>query len=153
MIPINVSDAFFRWLFLKIVSSYGSKWLFRMTISDAYFTVPDDYFGCLFQMTFPDDDSDITIQDYFGLFWMTIPNDWFAWLYRPEEEKWKWGLNHLLFKRRLRSRPFVIPRPLRISATNLYFHGRFLFQPIIGLPTDWFLNDGFLMQNYGPDPS
>ena len=39
-----------------------------MTISDAYFTVPDDYFGCLFQMTFPDDDSDITTQDYFGLF-------------------------------------------------------------------------------------
>ena len=50
---------------------------------------------------------------------------------------------------------FVIPRLILILATNSYFHGRFLFQPIIGLigpTTDSLLNDGFLLQNYGPDP-
>ena len=50
---------------------------------------------------------------------------------------------------------FVIPRLILILPTNSYFHGRFLFQPIIqliGPTTDWFLNDGFLLHNYGPDP-
>ena len=50
---------------------------------------------------------------------------------------------------------FVIPRLTRILAANPYFHGRFPFQSIIrliGPKTDLFLNDGFLLQNYGPDP-
>ena len=47
------------------------------------------------------------------------------------------------------------PRLTRVLAASPYFHGRFLFQPIIrliGPTTDSFLNDGFLLQNYGPDP-
>ena len=39
--------------------------------------------------------------------------------------------------------------------TNLHFHGLFLFQPVvrlIGPTTDSFLNDGLLLQNYGPYP-
>ena len=49
---------------------------------------------------------------------------------------------------------FIISRLIRILATNLYFNGRFLFQPIIpliGPTTDSILNDGFLLQNHGPD--
>ena len=51
---------------------------------------------------------------------------------------------------------FVIQRPILTLATNLYFlilatdsdlHDPFIFQP-----TNLFLNDGFLLQNYGPDP-
>lgn len=48
----------------------------------------------------------ITIPDvYFAwLFWMTIPDDWFVLIYRPEEAKSKRGIDHLLFKRSIRSR-------------------------------------------------
>ena len=66
-IRINVSDAYFRWLFWMTVSDYCSRWLFRMTISDACFrwlirmTVritavrTTVYFGWLFKMTILDD--------------------------------------------------------------------------------------------------
>ena len=103
-------------------------WLFRITVSDDFFgwlfrmTISDHYSGCLFQMTVPD--------DYFGwLFRMPISDDFSRWL-------------------------FVTQRLNRILATNSYFHGWFLFQPIIrliGPMTDSFLNDGFLLQKYGPD--
>ena len=86
-------------------------------------TIPDAYFRWLLQMTI----SDV----YSGcLFQMTFPDYCSGWL-------------------------FVIQRLIRILATNLYFHGQFLFQPIIrliGPTTDSFLNDSFLLQNYGPDP-
>ena len=91
--------------------------------SDQCFNVSDAYFRWLFRMTVPNDN--------FGcLFWMTFPDDCFGCL-------------------------FVIPRLILILGTNSYFHGRFLFQAIIRLicPTiDSFLNDSFVLQNYGPDP-
>ena len=46
----------------------------------------------------------------------------------------------------------MIQRPILILATDLYFHVRFLFQPIIGPTNDSFMKDSFLLQNYGPDP-
>ena len=103
--------------------------LSQMTDSDEYFgwlfrmTVSDDFSRWLFQMTISDDYSRC-------LFQMTFSDDCSGWL-------------------------FLIQRLIQILATNLYFHGRFLFQPIIrliGPTTDSFLNDGFLLQNYGPDP-
>ena len=123
-------------------SKFVHPWLPEMTISDACFRL-------LFRMTVR-----ITIEDvYFGWpFGMTIPDDWSAWIYRPEGAKWKQSLDYLLFKGRFQSRSFVIPWPFRILATNSYFYGRFLFQTIIGTTTDSFLNDVFLLQNYGPDP-
>ena len=140
LIRINVSmfGCLFQMTFPD--NCFGS--LFQMTISDACFrwlfriTVPDDYFGCLFQMTFPDDCSEwlfrMPISDYFSrwLFRITVQDEYFGCL-------------------------FVIPRLILILPTNSYFHGRFLFQPIIrliGPTTDSFLNDGFQLQNYGPDP-
>ena len=111
------------------ISDDFSGWLFRIT-------VPDDYFGCLFQMNIPDYCSG-------WLFRMPISDDFSRWLFRitvPDE------YFECLF---------VIPRLILILATNSYFHGRFLSQPIIrliGPTTDSFLNDGFLLQNYGPDP-
>ena len=92
----------------------------------------DDCFRWLFQMIFPDDCSR-------WLFRMTIPDAYFRWLFQMTVPGWL----------------FVIQGLIQILATNLYFHGRFLFQPIIrliGPTTDSFLNGGFLLQNYGPDP-
>ena len=85
-------------------------------------TVPNDYFGCL-RMT----DSNYC---YRLIFRMLVSDDFSEWL-------------------------FVIPRLIHILATNSYFHGRFPFQPIIrliGPTTDSIFNDGFLLQNCGPDP-
>ena len=78
LIQINVLNASFRWLFRIIVLDYCSKWLFPMPISD-------DFSGWLFGLIL------------FGL--LSISDDYSEWVYRPEEAKWKWGLNHLLFKR------------------------------------------------------
>ena len=125
---MTVSDYCSRRLFRMPVSDDYSGLLFRMTILDAYFrwlfqmTVPNDYFRCL-RMAVPDYCSR-------WIFWMFVSDDFSGWL-------------------------FVIPRLILISATNSYFQFRFLFQPIIrliGPTTDSFLNDGFLLQNYGPDP-
>ena len=118
---------------------FGS--LFQMTMSDSCFrwlfriTVPNDYFECLFQMTFPGGCSE-------WLFRMPISDDFSRWLFRITVPDEYFGCL------------FVIPRLILILPTNSYFHGRFLFQPIIRLmspTTDSFLNDGFLLQNYGPD--
>ena len=90
-------------------------------------------------MTFPDDCSE-------WLFRM-LPNDWFGLLFQINisdacsDDFFGWL--------------FVIPLLIRILATNSYFHGRSLFQAIIrliGPTTDSILNDGFLLQNHGPDP-
>ena len=92
----------------------------------------DDCFGWLFQITFPDDCSR-------WLFRMTIPDAYFRWLFQMTVPGWL----------------FVIQGLIQILATNSYFYGRFLFQPIIrliGTTTDSFLNHGFLLQNYSPDP-
>ena len=78
LIQINVLNASFRWLFRIIVLDYCSKWLFPMPISD-------DFSGWLFGLIL------------FGR--LPISDDYSEWVYRPEEAKWKWGLNHLLFKR------------------------------------------------------
>ena len=115
----------------KTISDTCFSWLFRITVLD-------DYFGCLFQMPISDDfsrwlpDASEWLSDYCSrwIFRMLASNDFSGWL-------------------------LVIPRLILILAANPYFHGRFLFQPIIRLigPTaDLFLNGGFLLQNYGPDP-
>ena len=141
--------------------------LFRMNNSDDYFgwllriTVPEDCFGCLFQMTIPDYCSGwlfwMPISDaYFRwLFQMTVPNDYFGCLQMTVSDycfRWTfWMLVSGDFSGWL----FLIPWLIRILATNSYFHGRFLFQPIIrliGPTTDSILNDVFLLQNYGPGP-
>ena len=103
-------------------------------------TVLDYCSGWLFRMP---------ISDYFSrwLFRMTISGAYFSdfsrWPFRKTVPGKYFGCL------------FVIPRLILILATNSYFHGRFLFQPIIRLigPTIYlFLNDGFLLQNYGPIP-
>ena len=121
-------------------------------------------FGCLFQMTFPD--------GCFGfLFQMTLSNTFFRWLFRititvPDDcSKWLFRMpisddfSRWLFRITVPDEYFgclfVIPGLILILATNSYFHVRFPFQPIIrliGPTTDSFLNDGFLLQNYGPNP-
>ena len=118
------SDDYFGWLFRMTISDACFRWLFQMTI-------PDDYFRWLFRMPISDDCSR-------WLFRMTIPGAYFQMTFPDECSGWL----------------FVIQRLIRILATNWYFHGRFLFQPIIrliGPTTDSFLNDGFLLQNYDPD--
>ena len=121
-----ILDDCVRWLFRMRVSDYFSGWLSRMTVPGDYFgsiQMADGCFRWLFRMTIPD--------DYSGcLFQMTFPDDCSGWL-------------------------FVIQLQIQILATNSYFHARFLLQPIIrliGPTTDLFLKDGFLLQNYGPDP-
>ena len=125
---ITIPEDYFGCLFQKTIPGYCSGWLFRMPISDAYFrwifqmTVPNDYFGCL----------RMTVSDYCSrwIFPMLVSDDFSGWL-------------------------FVIPPMICILATNPCFHGRFLFQPIIrliGPTTDSFLNGGFLLQNYDPNP-
>ena len=128
------------------VSDFCSRRLFRMPVSDDYFgllfrmTISNAYFRCLFQMTF----IQMTVpNDYFGCLRMTVSDYCSRWIF--------WMLASENFSRWL----FVIPRLISILATNPCFHGRFLFQPIVRLirpTTDSFLNDGFLLQNYGPDP-
>ena len=117
-----------------------------MTILDDYFgllfqrSISDACFRGLFQMTFPDD----CLNDYFGCLRMTVSDYCSRWIFRR------------LVSDDFPGWLFVIPRLIRILATNSYFHGRFLFQPItqlIGPTTDSILNDCFLLQNYGPDPS
>ena len=107
---------------LKTIWDACFSWLFRMS-------VPDEYFGCLFQMTVAR--LRMTVSDYCSrrIFQILVSNDFSGWL-------------------------FVIPRLIRILAANPYFHGQFLFQTIIrliGPTTDSFLNDSFLLQNYGRD--
>ena len=115
-------------LLLQMTIDVCFRWLFR-------FTVPDNYFGCLFRMTFLDACSEL-------LFRMPISDDFSRWLFRITVPDEYFGCL------------FVIPGLILILATNSYFHGRFLFQPIIrliGPTTDSFLNDGFLLKNYGPN--
>ena len=126
---LPIPDDWFRWLFWMTVLDDCFGCLFQMSFLDDCsrwlfrMTILDAYFRRLFQMT--------VLDDYSGrLFQMTFPDDCFGWL-------------------------ILIQRLIHILATNLYFHGRFLFQPIIwliGPTTDSFLNHGFLLQNYGPDP-
>ena len=130
------SDDYFGWL---TVSDYCFRRLFRMPVSDDYsrllfwMTSLDAYFRWLFQVTVPNDYLGcfrMTISDYCSrwIFWILVSDDFSGWL-------------------------FVIPRLIRILATNSYFHG--LFQPIIrltGPTTDSILNDVFLLQDYGTDP-
>ena len=130
---MTILDDCFGLLFQKIISDACFRWLFQVT-------VPDDYFECLFQMPISDDFSRwlfrMTISDASEWqFRITVPDEYFGCLFQMT--------------------CFIIPRLIRILATNLCFRGRFLFQPIIrliGPTTDSFLNDGFLLQNYGPDP-
>ena len=137
----NVSDAYFRWLFRMAVSDFCSRWLFRIPFSDDSsgllfrMTISDACFRLLFRITVPDDCSK-------WLFRMPISDDFFIWLFRITVPDEYFGCL------------FVIPGLILILATNSYFHGRFLFQPIIrliGPTTDSFLNDGFLLKNYGPN--
>ena len=59
----------------KTISDACFSWLFRIT-------VPGAYFGCLFQMTFPDD-CRMPPNDYFRLlFQMNISDVCFKWLFR-----------------------------------------------------------------------
>ena len=130
------------------------RWLFRIT-------VPEDYFGCLFQMTIPGYCSGwlfrMPISDaYFRwIFQMTVPNDYFGCLRMTVSDYCSRWIFRMLVSDDFSGWLFVIPRLICILATNLCFHGRFLFQPIIwliGPTTDSFLNGGFLRQNYGPNP-
>ena len=104
-----------------LIPDYTSRWPF-------WITVPDDYFGCLFQMTFPDDCLDSYCLDC-CLFRMAILDGYSAWICSSEEVKWKRGLDHLLFNRRLRSStaPWNFKQPLRNSTTNSYFSDQFVF--------------------------
>ena len=111
------------------VSVDYSGLLFQMTIFDAYFR-------CLFQMTFPDDFSRWLSDASELLFQITVPDEYFGCFFQmtfPDD--------------------CSFARLIRVLAVSPYFHGRFLFQPIIrliGPTTDSFLSDGFLLQNYGP---
>ena len=121
---ITVPEDYFGCLFQMTIPGYCSGWLFRMPISDAYFR-------WLFQVTVPN--------DYFGCLRMTVSNYCSRWIFR------------MLVSDDL----FHNSTTDSYLTTNLCFRGRFLFQPIIrliGPTTDSFLNDGFLLQNYGPDP-
>ena len=135
---MNILDDCFRWLFRMTVPDDYSGCLFQMTVPDDCLewlfrmTVPDEYFGWLFRMLISDD------YDCSGwLFQMPISDDYFEWQFRiPISDDFSEWL-------------FVIQQLIRILATNSYFHGRFLFQPIIrliGPTTDSFLSDGFLLQ-------
>ena len=129
-------NLFLKLFSFKTISDACFSWLFRIT-------VPDDYFGCLFEMTFPDDFSRWLFQMTVGCLRMTVSDYCSRWIFR------------MLVSNDFSGWLFVIPRLIRILAANPYIHGRFLFQPIIrliGPTTDSFLNDGFLLQNYGPDP-
>ena len=134
MFRMPVSDDFSRWLFRIIVPYDYFGRLFWMLIPDYtsrwpfWITVPDDYFGCLFQMTFPDDCLDSYCLDC-CLFRMAILDGYSAWICSSEEVKWKRGLDHLLFNRRLSSStaPWNFKQPLRNSTTNSYFSDQFVF--------------------------
>ena len=123
------------------ISDDFSGWLFRIT-------VPDEYFGCLFQMTIPDYYSEC-------LFQMTFPDNCSEWLFRmPISDDFSRRLFRITVPDEYLGCLFVILRLILILPTNSYFHGRFLFQPIIrliGPTTDSFLNGGFLLQNFDPD--
>ena len=84
-------------MFRVPISDYFSGWLFGIT-------VPEDYFGCLFQMTIPDYCSG-------WLFRMPISDDFSWWLFRITVPDEYFGCL------------FVIPRLILILATNSYFHG------------------------------
>ena len=131
------SDDYFGWLFRMTVMDACFRWLFRMTV---LVTISDGYFRCLIQVTVPD--------NYLGwLFRMLISDDCSRWLFRI--------LFRCLFLTTVRM-------TVRDSTTDLYFSDQFIFPRPIRISTnhsadwyhDWFLflNDGFLLQNYGPNP-
>ena len=126
-------------------------------------TFPDDCFGSLFQMTINCCDIHFTyillhMANLLNrwLFRMRVSDDCSEWLFRmPISADFSRWLVWITVPDEHFGCLFVIPRLILISPTNSYFHIRFLFQPIIrliGPTTDSFWNDGFLLQNYGPDP-
>ena len=122
----------------KTISDTCFSWLFRITVLD-------DYFGCLFQMPISDDFSRWLSDASEWPFQVTVPDEYFGCLFQ-----------------------MTFQMTVRNSTTDSYFSDQsvfprsistyytFLFQPIIrrliGATTDSFLNDGFLLQNYGSDP-
>ena len=132
----------FGCLFQMIFPDDSFGLLFQMIISDDYFgclfqiTLPDDPFGLVFQMTTShasfrwllDDCLDLYCLDC-CLFRMAILDGYSAWICSSEEVKWKRGLDHLLFNRRLRSStaPWNLKQLLRNSMTDSYFSDQFVF--------------------------
>ena len=124
----------FGCLFQMTLSDYCSRWLFRTTILYAYsrlhfqMTFLDYCSRWLLRMPLSDDFSRWLFRFImFGL--LFISDGYFAWICSSEEVKWKRGLDHLLFNRRLRSStaPWNFKQPLRNSTTNSYFSDQFVF--------------------------